>query len=176
LSKYKDGNPLSALTPDILDLRWKRGDGSRGKIWMEIKPLTLSGTGRALSAWGLYEATFGQVGVNPDANWLAGGKIFPSSQGPVLVFNTAGIIFYTTSQQDYKNFQEVLQAAFGLGSAAALGGLAGQLVNTLVRALPQVPASAAAGSEIIDIGSKARIAIQGSTAATETDEALDLVA
>jgi len=169
LSMYRDTNPLSALTPDILDLRWKRGDDSRGKVWMEIKPLSLTGIGRALAAWGLYEEAFGLVGISPDIKWLAGGRVFPSSQGPVLVFNAVGILFYTTSQEDYENFKEVVEAGFGLSLSAG----AGQLVNALVKSLPQVPASPSAGSEVIDIGIKARQAIQGAEAGRETEEAAD---
>jgi hypothetical protein len=145
-------------------------------IWMEVKPLSLGGVARASAAWGIYNAVFAPLGISPDFEWLAGGRIFPSSQGQVLVFNTAGILFYTTSQQDYRNFEEILQVTFGLGAAAAGGALAGQLVNTLVGNLPVVPASPAAGSEIIDIGNKARIAIQGTEAGTETEIGLDLVA
>ncbi len=166
------GNPSRSapysLKPDILD--WRR------MIWMEVKPLSLGGVARASAAWGIYTAAFAPLGISPDVGWLAGGRIFPSSQGQVLVFNTAGILFYTTSQQDYRNFEEIIQVTFGLGAAAAGGALAGQLVNTLVGNLPVVPVSPAAGSEIIDIGNKARIAIQGTEAGTETEVGLDLAA
>lgn len=162
-----------SLKPDILDSRFSRGDGSRGMIWMDVKPLSHRGIGNALASWGLYTAGLGPFGYDPDTQWLQSGKIFPSSQGPVLVFNAVGILFYTTSQRDYEYFEEVLTAAFGFSSAAAGGAVAGQLVNSLVRSLPQVPISPAAGSEVIDIGVKTRTAIQGTEAGTEGEEVLD---
>lgn len=143
---------------------------------MEVKPLSLSGIAQASAAWATYSAVFAPLGITPDVMWLAGGRTFPSSQGQVLVFNRVGILFYTTNQQDYTNFQDVLDVTFGFASAAAGGALAGQLVNALVKTLPQVPVSPAAGSEIIDITSKARIAVEGTSAETENDAALDLVA
>lgn len=85
-----------SLKPDILDRRAVRGDGSNGMIWMEIKPVSLSGIARAGAAWGTYSSML--TGFSADTTWLRGGRMFQVSDGsnmvPTLVFNAGGIVLY----------------------------------------------------------------------------------
>src|SRR6185437_2170151 len=154
------GKLLFRLMPDILDRRDTRGDRSAGRIWMEVKPLTISGIGRAAASWGLYSAAFSPFGISPDSQWLRHGRMFFVKSGnatySTLVFNCGGILFYTTNKQDYDLFKEIAQGALGFGIAVGVGTLAGTLVNAL---------TTNAGSEVQTINNLVRISIRAEGAA-----------
>ena len=155
------GKLLYRLMPDILDFN--------RNIWMEIKPLSISGITRAAASLGLYTAAFWSFGIYADTQWLQGGRIFTvMSQGtsyPTLVFNCGGILFYTTNQSDYNLFNEIAQSAIGFGISGAVGALAGGLVNAL----------AGQGSEVQTINNLVQIGIKGGEAEADIDTAVDLV-
>jgi|GEM_PF-384136 len=157
------------LKPDILDLRVKRGDGSGGRIWMEIKPLTVSGIARASYTWGLYGLSLGFSGITPDTKWLRDGRVIPVASGgttySTLVFNVEGILFYTTNKSDLETFHDILEETFGFTLSVAVGTAAGKLVNFLTLFGKQA-------SEIETIKDAIPIAIKG----TEAENSLDLVA
>jgi hypothetical protein len=156
-----------SLKPDILDRRAIRGDGSAGMIWMEIKPLSLSGIAAAGFAWGIYSSALSPTFL-PDMNWLRGGDILQVDGNATLVFNAGGILFYTTNQKDYENFEEAIQATAGLAVAAAIGASGAQLAN-LIAKLPQ---ASSVGSEVIDISTLARTAVQANEAEAGLDTAV----
>jgi RHS repeat-associated protein len=156
-----------SLKPDILDRRLIRGNGSVGMIWMEIKPLSLSGIAAAGFAWGVYSSALSPI-FRPDVNWLIGGDIFQVDGNATFVFNAGGILFYTTNQKDYQTFEEAIQATAGLAGAVTIGVAGAQLAN-LIAKLPQ---TSSVGSEVIDISSLARTAIQASEAETGLDTAV----
>jgi hypothetical protein len=86
-----------------------------------------------------------------------------------LIFNTGGIIFYTTNQGDYELFHDVIAGVIGFSLGAGVGAGAGQLVNSLVKSLPQYPAGPSSGSEVIEIEHEAQLAVQGTSAETQVD-------
>jgi len=145
------------LKPDILDFT--------RNIWMEIKPLSISGITRAAASWGLYSAAFAPSGIYPDVTWLQNSRMFTVDNQPTLVFNMGGILFYTTNKSDYDLLNEVAQGALGFGISAAVGAAAGQLVNTVV----------GQGSELQTINNLVQIGIKGGEAEVEIDTAVDLV-
>jgi RHS repeat-associated protein len=149
------------LKPDILDFT--------RNIWMEIKPLSISGITRAAASGGLYSAAFAPSGIYPDITWLQHGRIFTVVSGgtsyATLVFNCGGILFYTTNQDDYNLFNEIAQSALGFGIAGGVGALAGSLVNAV----------AGQGSEVQTINNLVQIGIKGGEAEVEIDTAVDIV-
>ena len=163
------GKLLFRLMPDILDRRDTRGDGSSGRIWMEVKPLTISGIGRAVASWGLYNAAFSQFAIYPDIQWLKGGRMFSITSGnttyPTLVFNCGGILFYTTNKRDYDLFKEIAQGALGFGISVGVGALAGKLVNSLTTIGGE-------GSELQTINNLVQISV-GAEGAAEAEIELD---
>jgi len=165
------GKLLYRLMPDILDRRPRRGDKSKspGRIWMEIKPLSLSGITRAAASWGLYYDAFSPFQIDPDTKWLADGRLFSVTSGgstyPTLVFNCGGILFYTTSQQDYNLFSSIAQGALGFGVSVAVGAAAGKLVNVLT-------AIGAQGSEVQTINNVIQIGLRVESAQDALDTAV----
>jgi RHS repeat-associated protein len=169
IGQWSRSAPYS-LKPDILDTRLFRGDGSLGRIWMEVKPLSISGLARAAAAYGAYsEAPV----FSPDTQWLKNGRVLPVLDGgkevATLVFNVGGILLYTTSDQDYDEFEDGIERLREVTGAIGLGGGAGLVVNLLARSLPRIATSPNAVSEVIDISTKARIAVNGSQVTTETE-------
>jgi RHS repeat-associated protein len=160
-----------SLKPDILDRRDLRGDFSPGRIWLEVKPLSVSGVFRAQVSWTLYSSTLSAFQIFPDYDWLADGRVFTVENQPTFVFNLGGILFYTTSQKDFETFQEALRVFGSTVGAATIGAAAGSAVNALVKTLPQVP-GISGGAEVIDISTKAAFATRASDAQSKVDTAV----
>jgi hypothetical protein len=94
--------------------------------------------------------------------------LFTVQNQPTLVFNVGGILFYTTSKEDYERFEDALGVFANTVGAVSIGAGAGALVNTF---LPQAPAAATAGAEVIDISTKAAFATRASSAQSKVDTA-----
>jgi RHS repeat-associated protein len=167
------GSGAYRLKPDILDLRPFRGDGSPGMVWLEIKPLSLSGLIRAAASYALYTAEFTSFGINPDPTWLSAGRLFSVPSGGMsyatLVFNVGGILFYTTTQSDYDYFADLL-------TAGAFGAAAGAVAGALSRSLPATLPSTAPVSEVEEIQNLIRFAVEADELEEEVDVGLDLAA
>jgi len=93
--------------------------------------------------------------------------VLGSSSYSTVVFNVGGILFYTTNAQDKDRFEEAVEGLRNMTGAAALGAAGALLANAIAK-LPKAPPPGAA-SEVIDISTKARIAVAGSEAEAETD-------
>jgi RHS repeat-associated protein len=149
-----------SLKPDIFD--------TNRRVWAEVKPLSLSGIAKAGAAWGTYFIALSPFGYLPEVKWVADGRIVTVDAQSVLIFNTGGIVFYTTNQGDYELFRNSI---LGMGAGVAIS----YIVNTLADSLPRYPSSPSGGSEIVQIERDAQIAVEGTEAETQLDEDLELV-
>lgn len=122
-----------ALKPDILNFSRQQ--------WLEIKPLTPSGIGRAVVAWGLYSAELGDFGFRPDVLWIPPAQPFPVYGQQVYVINLLGILFYTDDYQKVQNAQTVLVGATSVTAAyLLLSALKDYLGGISIETISAIPA------------------------------------
>jgi len=77
----------TGLKPDIFD-------GPNG-VFMEIKPLSLSGVAKGAIQIAAYELAFRPLGYSRGTTWPAGGRQSNVGPIPIVYFNVQGVIFYT---------------------------------------------------------------------------------
>ena len=86
---------LDRLKPDILN--------ARKKTYVEIKPLSISGIGKAGFQMAVYGVSLGAVGYRPEREWqpipplVAIKDTSTGTPTAVIVFNVEGVLFYTDS-------------------------------------------------------------------------------
>jgi RHS repeat-associated protein len=81
------GGPAFRLKPDIFN--------KTEHTWLEIKPLSLSGVGRAITSFALYSTVLGFFGYSPEVNWIPSTHFVLAGAVEIFFFNAGGIVFYT---------------------------------------------------------------------------------
>jgi hypothetical protein len=124
------------LKPDILNhIR---------KTYLEVKPLSMSGVGRAIVSMTIYDNSFGSLGYRPEFEWMPPRSIIYVQNTEFFIFNVAGVIFYTDSNIEELRREvsavALLTACYGLvrlattiGSALTEEGIVGKLAGYATR-------------------------------------------
>jgi RHS repeat-associated protein len=120
------------LKPDILNYTTLQ--------YLEIKPLSYSGVMSAVFKMGIYAASFTWAGFYPDFEWEPpNGGLVKVGSADVLVFNVAGVLFYTDALElatelvtivAVSDAFQLLRSARLLGSAVFEGARIARLAAT----------------------------------------------
>jgi hypothetical protein len=136
--KYSAGG-FYYLKPDILD--------HDRKIWMEVKPFSLSGLLSGAAQHDVYSGLGYFAGYYPDRVWKpSGGSVTDSAGKKYYVFNIDGILFYTDVEENYR--EALLLGAIGItaGQSALKGVLSRGFAVSTVNPIATVNYAIAAAS------------------------------
>ena len=118
----------TGLKPDIFD--------GPNRVFMEIKPLSLSGVAKGIFQIGIYDAAFTAFNLDYSrGTWPSGVRESNVGPTPIVYFNVQGVIFYTDMVDNLDDIAEL--ATFTLARQFITSNLA-KMSRTLVGAMPRI--------------------------------------
>jgi hypothetical protein len=114
------------LTPDVMDFGpaatssgFFRNWGLRR--WLEVKPLSYTGWLRSQESFIRYATLGSLVGAFPAGDWVPTNPVMAVGGQPLYIVNLGGTVFYTDSEQLYKEAL-VLSTISALGQIFTMAG------------------------------------------------------
>ena len=145
--EYQAEHPgaICGTTTGILGTRLKPDifDGIQ-RIFMEIKPLSLSGVAKGVVQIAGYDLAFSALGLDyaRGTTWPAGARQSNVGSTPIVYFNVQGVIFYTDMVDNLDDIAGI--SSFVLARQFILSNSA-LMTRTLVGSMARIPGLVAAG-------------------------------